>query len=170
MDRSVKGCGVAAEPKKGRSARRWIALAAAVLTAGSVLSIVAGVTGAQAKVSPGATSRASVHDDGSQVDGPQFARSRISADGQFVAFSTDAPIDPLDATNDAEGQDDDIYVRDLTDGHTILITRSKERRGEGDDPRIVEAPSMSTSAIGTRTATASSTSGSTSRAPRTTAP
>jgi hypothetical protein len=129
---------VAAQPNKAQKARRWVALGAAVLTTGGVLSIVAGSTAAQALVSPGATTRVSVADDGSpQALLPSFfytgaVNPSISGTGQFVAFDTQFPLDPLDKQNDVDpapnviGQhESDIYVRDRTGNHTVLITRGQ---------------------------------------------
>jgi len=129
---------VAAQPTKAPRARRWVALGAAVLTAGGVLSVVAGSTAAQAGASPGATTRVSVADDGSpQALLPGFfyngaQNPSISGTGRFVAFDTQFPLDPLDKQNDVDpapgviGQhESDIYVRDRTGNHTVLITRGK---------------------------------------------
>jgi hypothetical protein len=119
-------------------ARRGIALGTAVLTGAGVLSILAAAAPAGAAVSPGLTTRASVADDGSP-QGPltNFFYSgaldpSISADGRFVAFDTQFPLDPLDRQNDTDPapkvpaqHESDIYLRDRTGNHTALITRGE---------------------------------------------
>jgi Tol biopolymer transport system component len=47
-----------------------------------------------------------------------------SADGRFVVFSTAAPLVPQD-TNDV----DDVYLRDTTDGITVLVSRTGKAVG-----------------------------------------
>src|SRR5262249_53173975 len=79
-----QGGGVAAQPSWARKARRGTALAAVALAVASLLNVVTGSTLAQAKTSPGATTRVSVHEDGSQVAESQGPNSQISGNGRFV--------------------------------------------------------------------------------------
>lgn len=76
----------------------------------------------------GLTERVSVADDGSQVDG-STSQAAISADGRYVAFSTDAP-------GVVPGQPADggwkIFVRDRRTGHTELVTTA----GSAESPAI----------------------------------
>lgn len=76
----------------------------------------------------GHTERASVADDGSQVDG-STSQAAISADGRYVAFSTDAP-------GVVPGQPADggwkIFVRDRRTGHTELVTAA----GSAESPAV----------------------------------
>ena len=50
----------------------------------------------------------------------------ISADGNRVAFSTFASLDPHDTNGNA-----DVYVRDLTTNATILVSRVGDAAGNG---------------------------------------
>ena len=67
----------------------------------------------------GQTTRVSLSTDGGQGDGPSF-RPRISGDGRFVVFQSDA--DNLDA-DDTNGRSD-VFVHDLQTGETRLLSRS----------------------------------------------
>ncbi|MFF4382705.1 hypothetical protein [Kitasatospora sp. NPDC001547] len=63
------------------------------------------------------TERVSVADDGSQLDGSS-SQAAISADGRYVAFSSDA----ADAVPGNAGGRTDVYVRDRRTGRTELLT------------------------------------------------
>src|SRR5262249_61676992 len=62
-------------------------------------------------------------------------QAAVTGDGQQVAFASLAAIDPLDATNDAQRADDDIYLRDRVAGRTLLLTR-----GTVPPPPVVTNP------------------------------
>lgn len=72
----------------------------------------------------GQTTRVSVSND---LEHPDAAGSSdhaaVTGDGQQVTFASLAAIDPLDATNDAQSADYDIYLRDRVAGRTLLLTR-----------------------------------------------
>jgi Tol biopolymer transport system component len=58
-----------------------------------------------------------------------FMEPSISADGRFVAFQTNAPLDPVDADTNY-----DVYVRDLETDTTILVSRAAGPSGvKGND-------------------------------------
>ena len=64
-------------------------------------------------------------DDPDDPDGQIDRRSifpDISADGRWVVFATTGAVDPLDAENDDESGDFDIYARDLETDETVLLT------------------------------------------------
>ncbi len=71
----------------------------------------------------GTTERVSVDSGEAQADGASFDPS-ISADGRFVAFSSDA-------TNLAPDDSTDVFVRDRRDGTTELVSVDS---GEAGDP------------------------------------
>jgi hypothetical protein len=115
-----------------------------------VLSIATGSLTASAGVSPGATTRMSVDDDGREQVAPTDGffnygshSPSVSSDGEFVAFETFNGFDLLDASNDrAAGnpeqptRENDVYVRDRkAGGHLVLITR-------GEPPPVIGFRSM----------------------------
>jgi WD40-like Beta Propeller Repeat len=125
--------------------RRWIALGAVLLGAGTILTIVSGAGRATAAISPGATTIVSLRNDGSQSTDFSNARGVISGNGRYVAFSTNAVLDNAPGETSVDGQnesssgigDTDVYVRDRVTGHTALVSR-----GVGDaDGTPVVAPS-----------------------------
>jgi hypothetical protein len=135
---------VAAQPAIARNARRWVALAAAVLATGGLLSIATGHTVAAATAAPGTTTRVSVAEDGSQQTtlpgffSPGSRNAAFSGDGRSVAFDTEFPFDAVDKDNDADPapsaparHESDVYARDRPGNHTVLITR-------GTPPPIVK--------------------------------
>ncbi|MEU3573907.1 hypothetical protein AB0E96_36625, partial [Kitasatospora sp. NPDC036755] len=63
------------------------------------------------------TERVSLADGGGQLDGSS-SQAAISADGRYVAFSSDAS----DAVPGHGGGRTDVYVRDRATGHTELVT------------------------------------------------
>lgn len=78
---------------------------------------------AAAQVSAGTTELLSV---GAQAarPGDLVDSVALSADGRYAAFDDRAVLDPLDGTNDYEGTDQDVYVRDRqAPGRTVLISR-----------------------------------------------
>jgi hypothetical protein len=102
-----------------------LVLGTVVLSQGRQLALAADTRGATEAVSVG----------NNNVVGADASNSpSISANGRFVAFRTDTPFDPVDASND-DNTDSDIYVRDTVAGTTTLIT---EDRDEANNP----APSL----------------------------
>ncbi len=72
----------------------------------------------------GQTARVSVSNDPAHPDAAgSSGDAAVTGDGQQVAFTSLAAIDPLDATNDARSGDYDIYLRDRVAGRTLLLTR-----------------------------------------------
>jgi Tol biopolymer transport system component len=80
------------------------------------------------------TTRVSVASDGSQNSRLSFSPS-ISADGRYVAFTTDGPL----AAGDSNGSED-IFVRDTGTGETRRMSVASDG-GQGDGPSF--APSIS---------------------------
>src|SRR5262249_33899889 len=84
----------------------------------------------------GQTTRVSVSNDPAHPDAAgSSTQAAVTGDGQQVAFASLAAIDPLDATNDAQRADDDIYLRDRVAGRTLLLTR-----GPAPPPPAVPTP------------------------------
>ncbi|MDQ3885927.1 MAG: choice-of-anchor D domain-containing protein [Actinomycetota bacterium] len=104
---------------RSRSGRAFLLLIVAAVVATGLVVVGAGPSRqAGAAVSPGATQL--VSDDRQ----PPFAGSgqpAISADGRYVAFSTLKSFDPLDILRPG-GSDLDVYVRDLREGGTVLLS------------------------------------------------
>ena len=73
----------------------------------------------------GATEKVSVANNGAPGGNDSF-QPAISADGRFVAFTSQAAFDPLDQGNDSSTHvDEDIYVRDTQAGHTSTTYLTK---------------------------------------------
>ena len=103
----------------------WLALLALVY-------LVAG--GGEAWVDPGPTTRVSVDSAGGQANLNSFNRS-ISANGQFVAFKSDATNL---AAGDINGKDD-VFVHDRQTGATTRVSVDSaggEGNGFSDQPSI----------------------------------
>jgi len=105
----------------------------------ALLALAAMLAGsAPAAASPGITERVSVDSGGSQSDGPSFT-PRISADGRYVAFWSEASNLVAGDTNNfcgAEGDDNcaDVFVRDRQTGTTERVSvDSAGNEGSGDD-------------------------------------
>jgi hypothetical protein len=122
-----------------RTARRTLVALVALALAAGVVAIVSIGAPAGAAVSPGVTERVSVADNGAQATLSSFDPS-VSSDGRYVAFDTNAPLDPLDARNDGSFGDSDIYVRDTVTHHTTLISVG-QAFADTPGPGIVEVPS-----------------------------
>jgi WD40 repeat protein len=132
--------------------RRYVTLGAVLLGVAGVLSVVS-VGTASAGVAPGTTSLTSIRNDGSQAssdDRPSVRGGRISGNGRYVAFATDAVMDnaigqtSVDRLNDVGGaepqRESDIYVRDRLTGRTFLASRSVILTGDGEDLHYELAP------------------------------
>jgi Tol biopolymer transport system component len=122
-------------------------LAGGLVTAVAATAIVVSLSFANDSVAaePGAgTVRASVGTQENQSSSDSSEPS-ISADGRYVAFTTDEPFDPvdrLDASPDPEDPDErrpdtDVYVRDTVDDTTTLISHGLETDVEGGPDRVV---------------------------------
>ncbi len=87
-------------------------------------SAVAATLLAASPVLAQSTDRASIADDGSEIGEPSLASSQraMSDDGRFVVFETHADGVIPEDTNDWA----DIYLRDLVDGRTILVSRAAD--------------------------------------------
>ncbi|WP_188316765.1 choice-of-anchor D domain-containing protein [Solihabitans fulvus] len=110
----------------------------AVILASIALLLAGAPPSAVAAVSPGSTQRASVRDNGGEA--PHGGNeSAISGNGRWVAFAADGGVDPLDDNNEFSN----IYVRDLTDGHTVLITRGQFPASEEPKRKPPEYPADS---------------------------
>jgi len=116
-------------------------IVAAVMAAGLVVTGGGPLRQAGAAVSPGATQL--VSSDGQ----PQFTGSgqpAISADGRYVAFSTFKSLDLLDVLRKG-GSDLDVYVRDLREGRTVLLSHGvllspENLLGTEDIPDVLTVP------------------------------
>ncbi|MDQ3990388.1 MAG: hypothetical protein M3291_14580, partial [Actinomycetota bacterium] len=93
-------------------------IVAAVVAAGLVMTGAGPPRQAGAAVSPGATQL--VSGDG-QPPSTGSGQPAISADGRYVAFSTFGSFDLLDVLRKG-GSDLDVYVRDLREGTTVLLS------------------------------------------------
>jgi WD40-like Beta Propeller Repeat len=130
----------------GGGLRRGTALGATLLGVVGVLSVVAGSGTASAGVSPGATTLVSLKSDGSQASDNPSPHGRLSGNGRYVVFSTNAVMDnaagetSLDARNDGSGGDSDIYVRDRDTGRTTLLSFGKQLTGDEGDQHLVDVP------------------------------
>ncbi|AMY09497.1 Tol-Pal system beta propeller repeat protein TolB [Luteitalea pratensis] len=87
-----------------------------------------------AVLATGAITRASLDTSGLQREGPSFAPA-VSADGRYVAFTSDARLDEASALGDARTDRPHtgrhhVFVRDLARG----ITRRVSRRPDGSEP------------------------------------
>lgn len=79
------------------------------------------------------TERASVADDGSEIPGDSFTQT-ISADGRYVAFATESPLDPKDSDTLY-----DVYVRDRLLKTTTLVsvaTNGDKANSSSGDPSL----------------------------------
>ena len=81
----------------------------------------------------------------SRADGPSGApatgvirRPSMSADGRFVAFHTTAALDAADTDDYA-----DVYLRDLQNETTVLVSRASDSVGGADAESPAEDPSIS---------------------------
>jgi hypothetical protein len=79
----------------------------------------------------GTTARASVDNDGIAGIGGSY-RPSISGDGRYVAFESQAILDPLD-TDPWWWNSHDIYVRDMVDNQTVLVSVNAENTNSGDN-------------------------------------
>ena len=110
--------------------KRFAGRLAAVLAAAAA-ALVAGSAGAQ---TPGATEIVSVASDGEQ--GEEDSREpSSSADGRFIAFTSDAPnLVALDTNGDS-----DVFVHDTATGATERVSvasQGQEARDDSDCPSI----------------------------------
>ncbi len=105
----------------GGAGRAVALLAVAALVATGLVLVGAGPQPrAEAAVSPGTTQLVSADQDDSSVGSGQAA---VSGNGRYVAFATFRSLDPLDAGR-AGDSDLDVYVRDLQDQKTVLLSHS----------------------------------------------
>ncbi|MFL6123306.1 choice-of-anchor D domain-containing protein [Actinophytocola sp.] len=128
-------------PKSLLSSKRAIAVAVAATLAGvSAAVVLAGqTTTAHAAAAPGSTVRASVA-NGSNAESPRGgANSELSADGTAVVFTSYSQLDDIKT-----GDNQNVYVRDLRDGRTVLISR-------GQFTRPVPPPTTTTTTTTTTT-------------------
>ncbi|HEY3006872.1 MAG TPA: choice-of-anchor D domain-containing protein, partial [Micromonosporaceae bacterium] len=129
-------------------------LAAVIGAAAVIVSLTFANDSAAAETDTG-TQRVSVG-TGEEQSTHDSREPAISADGRYVAFTTDEPFDPVDKLNvsqDVDGglaesaPDADVYVRDTKLGTTTLIShgvvpqedgteRIVPARGESDEPSI----------------------------------
>ncbi len=80
----------------------------------------------------GTTERVSVADDGSQAMGGASTDPSVDADGDTVAFQSDA----TNLVDDDTDVDTDVFVRDLADGSTTLASASTDgEQGDGADTK-----------------------------------
>jgi len=91
------------------------------------------VLGGQALVpdDPGPLVRESLTDDDQQIGAEGSSDPAISADGRYVAFTTDSPLDAAD-----QNFLDDVYVRDRLRGTTTLISSGEGIGDIGPDESV----------------------------------
>ena len=87
----------------------------------------------------GKVERASEDEEGSEKDGTYSYGASISADGRYVAFTTNADLD----ADDENGQQD-VYVKELDGGHVHWVSRGTTQDGPSGDSRW---PSLSANAM-----------------------
>jgi len=118
-------------PKSLLSSKRAIAVAVAATLAGVSAAVVLSgqSTTARAAAAPGSTVRASVA-NGSNAEAPYGgANSELSADGTTVVFTSYSQLDDLET-----GDEQNVYVRDLRNNRTVLISRGQFTRPEPPPP------------------------------------
>jgi Tol biopolymer transport system component len=115
-------------------------LAGTVAAAAVIVSLTFASDSVAAENGPG-TTRVSVSTAGLQA---QYGSNEpsISADGRYVAFTTDEPFDPIDKIDTSQSEpggqdperrpDADIYVRDTQLGTTTLISQETQFGSEGE--------------------------------------
>lgn len=117
-------------PRPVANRKMWAPALVIVLLTAAVLSGLTFTTSSVAAVSPAATTRVSIDAGGRQSTEHSFEPA-MSADGRWVAFSTLAPLDPIDLIASSSGTgadvpeyapDLDVYVRDTVDDTTTLIS------------------------------------------------
>lgn len=83
------------------------------------------------------TVRASVGSDGGEGEHGSIAPA-VSGDGRFVAFITENPFDPIDSPGS-----NDIYVRDMQDGVTEIVSVNSDGEIGGTASLIYYGPAIS---------------------------
>lgn len=111
----------------GRAGRAVALLTVAALVAVGLVLVGAGPPArAEAAVSPGTTQLVSAGQEDSSVASGQAA---VSGNGRYVAFATFRSLDPLDVGR-AGDSDLDVYVRDLQDQKTVLLSHGTVPAGQ----------------------------------------
>ena len=104
-----------------RSKRSLAAAVAATVVGVSAAVLLSGqTTTAHAAVAPGSTVRASVADNTNAQAPDGGSAQELSADGTAVAFSSYSQLDDL-----ATGQYTNVFVRDLRNNRTVMISRGQ---------------------------------------------
>lgn len=132
-------------PKSLLRSKRAVAVAVVATLAGvSAAVLLSGQsTTARAAAAPGSTVRASVG-NGTPTQSPRGgANQELSADGTAVTFTSSAQLDTL-PTNGFES----VYVRDLRNNKTIMVSRGQFTRvvdpgPDIDRPRLAGEPMLS---------------------------
>ncbi|BFU47445.1 hypothetical protein KRMM14A1004_56820 [Krasilnikovia sp. MM14-A1004] len=124
-------------------------LAAALGTTAVVVGLTFANDSAAAETGSG-TQRVSVSTSGDQSSFDS-SEPAMSADGRYVAFTTDEPFDPVDKLSFSQdsshslpesGPDADVYVRDTVLGTTTLISHGLRRNEDGtSDPKAANGNS-----------------------------
>jgi hypothetical protein len=124
-------------PETTLRSKRAVALAvAATLVGVSATVLLSGQsTTAHAAAAPGSTVRASVA-NGSNAQAPDGgAESELSADGTAVVFTSTSQLDNLDT-----GETRNVYVRDLRNNRTVMISRGQFTRPTPPPPSSSSTP------------------------------
>ncbi|HEX6353566.1 choice-of-anchor D domain-containing protein [Actinophytocola sp.] len=113
-----------------------VAIAATVAAVSSVALVSGQSTTARAAVAPGTTVRASVVDGPDATQSPEGGSSpELSADGTAVTFTSRSKLDDLDT-----GGHENVYVRDLRNNRTVMISRGQLTRPEPPPPSSTTPP------------------------------
>lgn len=125
-----------------RSKRTVASAVVATLVGVSAAVLLSGQsTPAHAAAAPGSTVRASV---GNGTPPPQSPRggseSELSADGTAVVFSSSSPLDDSVKTGDQRN----VYLRDLRNNKTVLISRGQFTRPKPEPPAASSSSSAPT--------------------------
>ena len=108
-----------------------VAVAATVVGVSAAVLLSGQTTTAHAAVAPGSTVRASVADETNAQAPDGGSAQELSADGTAVAFSSYSQLDDL-----GTGQYSNVFVRDLRNNRTVMISRGQFVRPTPPPPDV----------------------------------
>lgn len=119
-----------------RSKRAVVLAVVATLVGVSATVLLSGQsTTAHAAAAPGSTVRADVVTGTNAQAGDGGSNSELSADGTSVAFTSFSKLDDLDPA-----EHENVYVRDLRNNRTVMISRGQFRRPPEPPPSSSSTP------------------------------